>query len=277
MTLRTLSLLAPLISLVPAVAFGSSGSLSEEAKRYSPYANSPHATNVYWGDSHIHTGLSLDAGLFGNTLVPDDAYRFARGEQITSSTGIPVRLSRSLDWAVITDHTDLMGFATDLQRGAPNILEIEKGRYWYEEFKKGGKAAGAAAFDLIGEFCPDDLAREDGQEITAPAPKVFDGVWGDIVDSAERNNDSGDIHCLHRVRMDLGAHGLQPPQECDPSRRREGGEEDGTANHPAADGQHGPQEPVRVAGDLSRPSTVARAFAFAHNGNLSNGWLFPTE
>ena len=70
---------------------------------FSPYANRKFATDVYWGDSHLHTGLSLDAGVFGNTLRPTDAYRLARGEQITSSTGLPVKLGRPLDWLVVTE------------------------------------------------------------------------------------------------------------------------------------------------------------------------------
>jgi hypothetical protein len=63
---------------------------------FSPYANRNFPTEVYWGDTHLHTGLSLDAGVFGNTLRPADAYRLARGEQITSSTGLPVKLGRPL-------------------------------------------------------------------------------------------------------------------------------------------------------------------------------------
>ena len=65
---------------------------------YSPYAGNAVPTRIFWGDTHLHTGLSLDAGLFGNTLGLDEAYRFARGEEVTSSTGLPVKLSRPLDW-----------------------------------------------------------------------------------------------------------------------------------------------------------------------------------
>ncbi len=89
-------------------------------KAFSPYVNRTFPSRVFWGDTHLHTGLSLDAGLFGNTLTLDDAYRFARGEQIKASSGLPAKLSRPLDWLVITDHTDLMGFATDLKAGAPH-------------------------------------------------------------------------------------------------------------------------------------------------------------
>ena len=81
---------------------------------YSPYAERSFPSQVFWGEMHLHTGLSLDAGLLGNTLGHEEAYRFARGEQVTSATGLPVKLGRPLDWLVITDHSDMMGFATDL-------------------------------------------------------------------------------------------------------------------------------------------------------------------
>ncbi len=66
-------------------------------KVYSPYARRNFPERPLWGDSHVHTGLSMDAGLFGNRLSPRDAYRFARGEEVVSSTGQAVRLSRPLD------------------------------------------------------------------------------------------------------------------------------------------------------------------------------------
>ena len=83
-------------------------------KGYSPYAQRDFPSNIYWGDTHLHTGLSLDAGLFGNILGHEDAYRFARGEEITASGGVQAKLSRPLDWLVITDHSDMMGIATDI-------------------------------------------------------------------------------------------------------------------------------------------------------------------
>ena len=54
-------------------------------KHFSPYAGRNFPTNVYWGDTHLHTGMSMDAGAFGARLMPEDAYRFARGEEVTSS------------------------------------------------------------------------------------------------------------------------------------------------------------------------------------------------
>ena len=79
-------------------------------KHYSPYAGRDFPTQVFWGDTHLHTGLSMDAGAFGARLLPEDAYRFARGEELTSSTGLRVKLDRPLDFLVVADHSDNMGF-----------------------------------------------------------------------------------------------------------------------------------------------------------------------
>src|SRR5262245_63967059 len=82
---------------------------------YSPYANRSYATRVYWGDQHLHTSFSPDAGLVGDRLSPDDAFRFARGEQLRSSSGQLVQLGRPYDWLVVDDHAEYLclpeGFA----------------------------------------------------------------------------------------------------------------------------------------------------------------------
>ena len=81
---------------------------------YSPYAGRAFPTRPYFGDTHLHTSFSMDAGAFGARLTPRDAYRFARGEQVTSSSGQLVKLSRPLDFLVVADHSDNMGFFPDL-------------------------------------------------------------------------------------------------------------------------------------------------------------------
>jgi hypothetical protein len=64
-------------------------------------------TNVYWGDTHLHTAASGDAAARGNRLDVNAAYRFARGEKVTSSTGLEAQLNRPLDFLVIADHSVL--------------------------------------------------------------------------------------------------------------------------------------------------------------------------
>jgi hypothetical protein len=81
---------------------------------YSPYAGRNFPTRPLFGDTHLHTSFSMDAGAFGARIGPRDAYRLARGEEITASSGQPVKLSRPLDFLVVADHSDNMGFFPDL-------------------------------------------------------------------------------------------------------------------------------------------------------------------
>jgi hypothetical protein len=77
---------------------------------YSPYAGRSFPTRPFFGDTHLHTSFSMDAGAFGARLGPKDAYRFAKGEELTASSGQQVKLSRPLDFLVVTDHSDGFGF-----------------------------------------------------------------------------------------------------------------------------------------------------------------------
>ena len=79
-------------------------------RSYSPYAGRNFPTRPYFGDTHLHTGFSMDAGAFGARLSPRDAYRFARGEEVMASSNQPVKLSRPLDFLVVADHSDHMGW-----------------------------------------------------------------------------------------------------------------------------------------------------------------------
>jgi len=65
-------------------------------RSFSPYANRKFPTRSLWGDQHVHSGWSFDAG-FINSLSPEAALRFARGEQVETTWGVPIQLSRPLD------------------------------------------------------------------------------------------------------------------------------------------------------------------------------------
>ncbi|MGB5874074.1 MAG: DUF3604 domain-containing protein, partial [Bacteroidota bacterium] len=118
-------------------------------KHYSPYAGRNFPTQVYWGDTHLHTGMSMDAGAFGARLLPEDAYRFARGEELTSSTGLRIKLSRPLDFLVVADHSDNMGFFPKLYDGDPEMLADPTGKRWYEMVQAGGQEGVKAAVEII--------------------------------------------------------------------------------------------------------------------------------
>jgi len=65
-------------------------------KEYSPYAERDYPIFPLWGETHLHTGYSMDAGLFGARLGHEEAYKLAKGEQIKTSNGQKVKLSRPL-------------------------------------------------------------------------------------------------------------------------------------------------------------------------------------
>ena len=74
---------------------------AKPAIEYSPYINKSFPQRVFWGDTHLHTSYSPDAGMIGNfNLGPADAYRFARGEQVQANKGRPLPGWLSLDDSV---------------------------------------------------------------------------------------------------------------------------------------------------------------------------------
>ena len=242
-------------------------------KAYSPYAEREFPSQVYWGEAHLHTGLSLDAGLFGNVLGHEDAYRFARGEQIQSSGGLQVKLGRPLDWLAITDHSDMMGIATDIQKGAPNILANPKGKEWAAGFQQGGDAAGRAAFDLITHFAQMKIPKELVDQYS-PGSEVYDNLWSQITSTADRFNEPGRFTTL------IGFEWTSVPKGFNLHRNvilRDGGDFARQVTPLTTQPPIGTTDPLDLYQWLQdyEDTTDGQALAISHNGNLSNGWLFP--
>lgn len=83
---------------------------------YSPYAGRNFPQVPLWGDSHLHTMVSVDAGTM-TRLSQEDAFRFARGEEVTTTHGLRAKLSRPLDWMVVSDHAEMYGLMPQLLGG----------------------------------------------------------------------------------------------------------------------------------------------------------------
>jgi len=244
-------------------------------KAYSPFAQRTFPSQVFWGDTHLHTALSPDAGLFGNRLGLDEAYRFARGEQVTSSTGQPVKLGRPLDWLAVTDHSDMMGFATDLMAGAPAIVNTGQGRGWYEAMQQGGEEASAAALNLITTFAQ---AKLDPKLVEAysPGSEAYDNVWGQVIDAAERFNEPG------RFTTFIGYEWTSLVKGNNLHRNvilRDNADRARQVAPMVTQAPFGSTDPLDLYAWLEdyEKRTGGRALALAHNGNLSNGLMFPVD
>ena len=240
---------------------------------YSPYANRSFPTNVYFGDTHVHTALSADAGGGGTRLLPRDAYRFARGEQVISNTGQPVKLSRPFDFYMITDHSDGMGAIADIIGGAPNIMADEQGRKFNEEFNAGGTTALQAAQELVGLFGNGELSPALNYQ---PGNPAYKRVWDDIVAAAEEFNVPGQFTAFIAFEWTSLVTGNNLHRNVI---FRDGPERAGqvvpyTTSPPT--GSPNPRDlwkwmqnyEDKVGGDV---------VAIPHNGNLSNGMMFAMQ
>jgi len=244
-------------------------------KAYSPYAKRSFPDRVYWGDTHLHTGLSMDAGLFGARLGLDEAYRFARGEEVMASSGQPARLGRPLDWLVIADHSDGMGFFNDLAAGKPELLEFEQGSRWYKGLQEGGDASAAAALDLIGTFSQGEMNPDMIAEYS-PGGKTYATIWERVVDAAERFNDPGTFTTIigfEWTSLDAGNNLHRNVLF------RDNGDKAGQVVPYTTQAPVGSTDPLELYKYLEayEAKTGGQALAISHNGNLSNGIMFPVS
>ena len=87
----------------------------------------------------LHTSISVDAGAIGCIVDDEAGYRFSRGEEITTSTGQRIKLSRPMDWVVISDHAEAYGGIVELLKGNPTLLADPTLRRWHDMIKAGAR------------------------------------------------------------------------------------------------------------------------------------------
>jgi hypothetical protein len=151
------------------------------AAEFSPFVESP-PRHVYWGDTHLHTTYSSDAGLIGTTLKPADAYRFARGEEVVSSAGVRARISRPLDFLVISDHAESLGLPVAVAESNPVLLANPWGAEIHKLFKEGRGLEGFLKWGLEGVLKGSDPLGE---------PAINAEVWKRQAETADRFNEPG--------------------------------------------------------------------------------------
>ncbi len=237
---------------------------------YSPYATGSAPTRVYWGDTHLHTSFSMDAGAFGNRLGLDEAYRFARGEEVDSTTAGRVRLARPLDFLVIADHSDNMGFFPDLFEGKPEILEDPTGQKWFDLIQ-GGQGMDAA-MQIIDSFSrgtfPDKL-------MYWPDGPMYRSAWDKTIAAAEKYNDPGRFTAFIGYEW---TSQVPPGQNLHRVVIYKDGADKANQTVPATTyPPQGSTDPEYLWSILQEyeDKTGGDLLAIAHNGNLSNGLMFP--
>jgi hypothetical protein len=157
--------------------------LGEQSKPYSPYVDQHFPKQVFFGDTHFHSSLSVDSGMIGNRIDLDQAFRFARGEEIVTSSGQRARLNRPLDFLVVSDHAEYLGVSNLIATGNPELLATDIGKEWYEARQKGGDAAWDKVFEMLKAFSTGTPEYRSA--------KLERSVWDQVVDTASKYNQPG--------------------------------------------------------------------------------------
>jgi Protein of unknown function (DUF3604) len=236
---------------------------------YSPYAGRNFPTRPLFGDTHLHTAVSFDAGTFGARLGPEDAYRLAKGEEIVASSGQPIKLSRPLDFLVVADHSDNMGFFPQLLAGDPEVLADPQGRQWYNMIQAG--RGEEAAIEMIQSFSAGTFPKA---LLSLPGTTSYRSAWQDQIAAAEKANDPGRFTAMigYEWTSNTGGNNLHRNIIYRDAGAQAGLVEPFITMKPL--GSDNPRDLWKWMAAYEE-KTGGDVLAIAHNGNLSNGRMFP--
>ena len=231
---------------------------------YSPYPKETFPNQVFFGDTHLHTSYSTDAGMIGNTLGPEDAYRFARGETVTSSTGLPARLRRPLDFLVVADHAENLGLAPAIAESNPELLQNEWGRMVHDFVKEGTVEGVTKAYDAWG------AKMHERNDPLKEQTELSRTMWEKLTAAAEKYNQPDLFTALIGFEWTSGPNGNNLHRNVI---FRDGKEK---ADQIIPLSQYDTQDPEELWQWMAdyENNTGGRLLAIPHNGNLSNGLMF---
>ena len=255
-----------LLTAVPNVATAG----SETPADYSPYVGTKLPIEPLWGDTHVHSSLSMDAFGYGARLGPDAAFRFAAGEEVSSNSGQPVRLSRPLDFLLLADHSEALGMMEQVRAGNPDLLTDETVKSW-----NGLMNGGAAGLKKLSNMWFDTPTRRGAFKKLnqLSTPELQRSIWQYTVDIAETHNRPGQFTSL------LGYEWTSGPGGSNLHRVvvfRDGAEKVKKMLPYTFTESDRPEDLWKYL-ERYEQQTGGNVFAIPHNGNLSNGLMFPTE
>ena len=259
------------VSVLIAV-LSTSTAVESSQPHYSPALAQSFPRNVYWGDTHVHSNLSMFAFAFSNReLGPDAAYRFAKGETISTAKGITAKISRPLDFMVVADDASNMGVLHGIANGDNDMLRSPLAQQFKQRLD---------AVDQLAELNP-QKAIELSLEFRGDA--IFSGqaldktsqqrIWQSVTALADKHNTPGQftafigyewaglsqIHNNHRVVI----------FKDDASK----------VNQVLPFSQYDGNDPEALWGYFSdyEKQTKGEVFAIPHSGNASLGTMFALE
>jgi hypothetical protein len=241
-------------------------------KIYSPYverkvSDANFAEGVYWGDTHLHTSYSTDAGMMGNRLGPEQAYRFARGEEVIASHGMRARLIRPLDFLVVSDHAENLGLAPYIDESNPDLLTSEWGRMVHDLVKDGKSREAFQAW-------LDDAVTKGNDPIGNA--KMARSVWDRQLAFADQFNEPGKFTALAGFEWTSIATQQTPGNLHRVVIFKDGADRVSQVLPFSAFDSIDPEALWEYMAAYEE-KTGGSVLAIAHNGNVSNGQMFAVE
>ena len=259
--------------LVLALVVGSASA----GEAYSPHIVHSYPTNVYWGDTHVHTALSGDAFAMGARLTPDDAYRFAKGETVRANGGEEVRLRRPLDFLMVADHAENLGVLPRLAADDGSVPETEVSRRWTDAL-----AEHPPVRDIL--LAEDLDAYDRGWQLLVSAKPAHGAdyaldesfersLWEEVIANAERHNDPGTFTTF--IGYEWTARAAEnKPRMIHRNVLYEGGPDEARQVLPFSRFHSSDPEDLWAYLEDYEDRTGGKVLAIPHNGNLSGGNMF---
>jgi hypothetical protein len=251
------------------------------------FADQGAPTQLYWGDTHLHTKYSSDAFLNSNFSVgPDEAYRFAKGEGMPhpSGDGSLVSIAKPLDFLVVSDHAEGLGVVNGVyfQEDAGDLglwawLRRKLGHFIFSHIIDSGDGPETFA-NIIPPITrvvrgdpvadPDNVQASGG--ILGDTSDIEKNVWQHIIAAADRHYQPGKFTTfigwewsslpmganLHRV--------IFTPDNAELAKKY----------HPYSSNDSQYPEDLWRWLDKTASEVGAEFLAIPHNSNLSKGYMF---
>jgi len=239
----------------------------ERVASYSPYVQG-YPQRVLFGDTHVHTALSNDAFGAGNTLGPEIAYQFARGDEIVTSHGERVRLNQPLDFVVVADHAEAYTAFQQIAAGNPAMMKDERVREWNGWMKEGTQESNQK---LAEAFANAMLDRSLPKVLFDPA--MIKSMWDKHLDTTEKYNDPGKFTAFH------GYEWTSTPKGANLHRVvifKDGKDKPSQISPFSASDSEDPEDLFDFFTSYQQ-KTGGDILSIAHNGNWSSGTMFDTK
>ena len=236
---------------------------SLNASEYSTGVDKDYPRKLLWGDTHLHSNMSADAYTIGNSnLTPSDAFRFARGEEVTSENGVRAKLRVPLDFLMVSDHATFLGMFKRIENRDPKILKTPLGKRWRKYMDEEDP-------NLFLEF----VEGLDGRLDDTFSKQDYVPIWKEITENVDKFNQPG-------IFTALIGYEWTPAPTGDNLHRVVVFKDDAKMAQKiipfSAIDSNKPEDLWNFLKEYNS-STGGEAISISHNSNISGGRMFPLE